>query len=165
MLMGWLMTETPKARIARPRQSRWRTAVHEAAHAVIGRVLGQVCGQATIKPNVAKQEAGYAITAGPYAAMSEWDSVGRRRDEATIIRGRIMGFMAGAEAEEVLCGGCAVGDGEDRYQIALMLDSLFGDGATTPNAARNIRSVMSIGLRTYSCAAPGCEAGKCGLRC
>jgi hypothetical protein len=29
----------------------WRTAIHEAGHAVIGRVLGMVCGYATIIPN------------------------------------------------------------------------------------------------------------------
>lgn len=109
--------------------ARRHTAVHEAAHAVIGRVLGQICGQATIKPNVA--EAGHAITADPHATMNAWDSVGRGREPATIMRGRIIGFMAGAEAENVLCGGSAGGDGEDRYQIAMMLDTLYGDDRQT----------------------------------
>ena len=58
--------------------------------------------------------------------MSAWDAIGRQRDYDTIMHGRIMTYMAGAEAEEVLLGDRAGGDTHDRRQVALMLSTLLG---------------------------------------
>jgi|SRR5271165_914618 len=110
-----------------PRQSLRRTACHKAGHAVVGRALGQVCGHTTIEDDLEECEAMHGITADPWTTMSAWDAIGRWRDYDTIMRGRIMTYMAGAEAEEVLLGDCAGGDGEDRRQVALMLSTLLGD--------------------------------------
>jgi hypothetical protein len=43
-----------------------------------------------------------------------------RREFHTIMRGRVMAFMAGAEAELEIIGRCRGEDGDDRYQIAMM---------------------------------------------
>jgi|SRR5208283_78764 len=109
-----------------PRQSLRRTACHKAGHAVIGRALGQVCGHTTIEHDLEESEASHGITADPWTTMSAWDATGRWRDYDTIMHGRIMAYMAGAEAEEVLLGDCAGADGEDRRQVALMLSTLLG---------------------------------------
>ncbi|MBR1145025.1 hypothetical protein [Bradyrhizobium sp. AUGA SZCCT0431] len=47
------------------------------------------------------------------------------------MRGRIMAFMAGAEAETVLLGNFARGDREDRYQIDWMSET--SDANFTPD--------------------------------
>ena len=111
--------------MTRKPNARRRTAIHEAAHAVIGRALRQVCGPATIVPNRELGEAGHAITADPYETLGHWlDVLGRFRgaDEMrSIVRARIMTYMAGREAEEVFFGSCAGGDDEDRRQIALKI--------------------------------------------
>ena len=51
----------------------WPVAIHEAAHAVIGRVLNLSCGSVTIVPNVDEGEAGCAIIHDPWKTASEWD--------------------------------------------------------------------------------------------
>jgi ATP-dependent Zn protease len=110
-----------------PRRRLRRTACRKAGHAVVGRALGQVCGHAMIEHDLGESEAVHGITADPWTTMSAWDAIGRPRDYDTIMHGRIMTYMAGAEAEEVLLGDCAGGDGEDRRQVALMLSTLLGD--------------------------------------
>ena len=111
-----------------PRQRLWRTACHEAGHAVVGRALGQACGPTTIEHDWEWSETFHGITADPWTTISAWGAIGRRRHYDTIMHGRIMAYMAGAEAEEVLVGDFAGSDGEDRRQIALMLStSRVGD--------------------------------------
>jgi ATP-dependent Zn protease len=102
------------------RKAAWRTSVHEAGHAVIGRVLTLVCGYATIVAD--HDSAGHAICADPYETIHEWGRRGKVRftPDAAMV-GRVLVYMAGAEAERVLLGKVGRGDGEDRRQIAWML--------------------------------------------
>ena len=110
------------------------TAIHEAGHAVIGRVLDLACGGATIMPNEAEGEAGHAIFGDPYQSYGVWDDRyvtaafnGKLptiyRTLGMAYRARIITLMAGAEAEAVICGRRAVGDGDDRRQIEMMAAS------------------------------------------
>jgi hypothetical protein len=113
-------------------------AYHEAAHAVIGHVLGLPCIHATIVPD--DECAGHVIGPDPMEAFGEMDRDcfeealkgnldTRCRDLGSLYRAKIIGLMAGAEAEKVIFGGCLGGDGggdyKDRYQIALIADSDF----------------------------------------
>lgn len=102
----------------------WHVAVHEAGHVVIGYVAGFGAGAVTIVPNLELREAGYAITADPYAVMSEWESRDRFRDYDSILRARAIIFMAGAEAEIEICGDCLGGDGGDRREVRDALDRI-----------------------------------------
>ena len=54
---------------------------------------------ATIKIDHDEGSAGHAITADPYECMGEWEKRGKVRGEDAVWYGRIMCFMAGAEAE------------------------------------------------------------------
>lgn len=103
---------------------RWHTAVHEAGHAVIGRVLNMTCGHVTIVAD--EDSAGHSITDDPWAIMYAWERRGRFREASTIFRSRILTTMAGGEAEVVIIGDCEGGDVDDRYQVALMLESEAG---------------------------------------
>jgi hypothetical protein len=120
-----ILSEANKRR-RKQRESRRRTAIHEAAHAVIGRVLRQVCEHATIERDEAEGEGGHAIIAAPWTTATAWWETGRLREHETIMRGRIMSYMAGAVAEGLLGGGHVGSDKDDRRQIACMLDDLFG---------------------------------------
>ena len=100
-----------------------RIAIHEAGHAVIGRVLGIECGGATIEQDT--DSAGHGITYDPHRIWYAWEQVGRYRDFSTVMRGRVMTFMAGREAEKECLGRAYGGDGDDRRQIAFMLDDLY----------------------------------------
>jgi ATP-dependent Zn protease len=112
--------------LSAPTNDRRATAIHEAGHAVIGRVLRLLCGEATIEENQEAGEAGYAITADPFGIYGAWDDRGIYRGDmmASILKARIMTYMAGREAEEECIGHCEGGDGDDLHQIALMADSL-----------------------------------------
>lgn len=121
-------------KLTRRLRERGQTAVHEAAHAVVGRVLGLTCGSATIIANEAEGEAGHAIIFDPWRTASDWDarvyeSVSRGvrpqrvRDPRSAFRGTIIARMAGAEAEAVLLGSRAIGDGADRREIEWMATS------------------------------------------
>ena len=105
------------------------TAYHEAGHAVIARVLTLASGQATIKSNYRDRTAGHSITADPDTCVYQWEKRGKVRgffpDDAAF-HARLITYMAGAETEAVLLGIDAIGDGDDRYQIALMAHSLMG---------------------------------------
>jgi len=104
------------------------TAIHEAGHAVIGRVQTLHCGHATIRPNYREAVAGYAVTHGPWACLLEWEKRGHVRGHPDAVHhARIMTLMAGAEAERVLLRRNAIGDGDDRKQIALMAEELHHD--------------------------------------
>ena len=100
-----------------------RIAIHEAGHAVIGRVLGIECGGATIEQDT--DSAGHGIIYDPHRIWYAWEQVGRYRDFSTVMRGRVMTFMAGREAEKECLGRAYGGDGDDRRQIAFMLDDLY----------------------------------------
>jgi len=101
---------------------RRHTAVHEAGHAAISRVLTMTCGRATIIAD--HDSAGHHVVHDPWVVYAHWDQIGKYRDIDSVFRGRIMSFMAGHEAEEVLLAKAVAGDGDDRYQIDLMADEL-----------------------------------------
>jgi ATP-dependent Zn protease len=110
--------------MARTVKQRRATAYHEAGHAVIGRVLALPCGRATIRPDYEEGVAGQALTEEPYTCLREWEKRGKVRDAAAAWHGRIIVYMAGAEAEMELLGSEAIGDGYDRLQIALMAEEI-----------------------------------------
>lgn len=107
-----------------PNSDRYHTAIHEAGHAVIGRVLGMVCGHATIAPDA--DSAGHHFIADPWMTYEQWDSAGKYRDLTSVLRGRIVAFMAGVVAERELLGRDSGGDGDDQRQIAWMSEELPG---------------------------------------
>jgi ATP-dependent Zn protease len=107
------------------RTMRYATAIHEAGHAVIGRVLGMLCGSITIEPD--DDSGGHGIIQDPYDIWDAWEQKGRYRNFSTVYVGRIMSFMAGAEAEVEICGECQGGDSDDRHQIARMMMSRWLD--------------------------------------
>lgn len=106
-------------------QTRKSTAYHEAGHAVIGRVLTLASGPATIKPNYDEGAWGVSHTHSANVCHLEWERRGKLRDLAAAQHARIMTYMAGAETEAVLLRRTAVGDGDDRVQIALMAEELY----------------------------------------
>jgi len=103
------------------RTMRYATAIHEAGHAVIGTVLGMLCGSTSIEPD--DDSGGHGIIHDPDDIDDAWRRQGRYRKLSTVFVGRIMSFMAGAEAEVEICGACQGGDGDDRHQIARMMMS------------------------------------------
>jgi ATP-dependent Zn protease len=118
-------------------------AIHEAGHAVIGRVLGMLCGNTTIEPD--DDSGGHGIIHDPDDIDDAWKRQGRYRNFSTVYVGRIMSFMAGAEAEVEILGKCQGGDGDDRHQIARMMMSRWlhipgyeedGDGSAERFEAR-----------------------------
>jgi hypothetical protein len=115
---------SPFLGVGKDEMDKWRTAIHEAGHAVIGRVLNMVCGDVTIVQD--DDSAGYAICADPGENYNEWQLQGRFRGdtESSILRFRIMTFMAGAEAEAVIIGNRLGGDDDDRKQVTQMLAKL-----------------------------------------
>jgi hypothetical protein len=67
-----------------------RIAIHEAAHAVIGRVLGESIGGATIVPGLGDESDGRV-----------WGAFPVRESPVD----RVTGYLAGTEAERLLCDG------------------------------------------------------------
>ena len=104
---------------------RTATAIHEAAHAVIARRLGLVAGGATIERD--KDSAGHVEIADPHSIAWQWEQRGHYRDLRLAFRGRIIAYMAGAEAVRVLLGVEVDGDGDDRLQIEMMAQSRYSD--------------------------------------
>ncbi len=49
--------------------------------------------------------------------------------------------MAGREAEEEIISFCRGGDGDDRYQIDLMLETMLPPDADLPSVAKRMRSM------------------------
>ena len=99
------------------------TAYHEAAHAVIGRKLGLTCGHASITAD--DDSDGHAIIADPWKTTSDWEQRERFRDARQAFRGTIIARMAGAEAEYEFFGQCRGGDGDDRREISMLMDSRY----------------------------------------
>ena len=122
-------------------------AHHEAGHAVIARVLNLPCGLATIVPD--DDSAGHAITGDPWDAVAQWDASGRWRDVDVAYRARIIAFMAGAEAEIECLGSCRGGDGDDRWQIALMLESLLPAGVDPSGCENRLRRFTRALVRRH----------------
>ena len=118
-------------------------AVHEAAHAVIGRVLGMVCGGASIVPD--NDFYGHAIAEDPYAIMWNWEQQGKFRMPDSVFLGCIITFMAGAEAEVELAGASPelICDGDDRGQIARMFDeTVLDEDENEERLRRHTRSLI-----------------------
>jgi ATP-dependent Zn protease len=103
---------------------KWPTAVHEAGHGINRRVCGMVCGHVTIVPD--DDSVGHHIVRDPYQTWDVWMERGRCRELSTVMVGRILTFMAGRVAETVILGKCEGGDDDDRYQVACMLQDLYG---------------------------------------
>src|SRR5664279_3507967 len=116
---------SPFLGVGKDEMDKWHPAIHEAGHAVIRRVLNMVCGDVTIVQD--DDSAGYAICSDQWEIYKEWQLQGRFRGdgdtESVILRGRIITFMAGAEAEAVIIGNCRGGDDDDRYQVWQMLEA------------------------------------------
>jgi ATP-dependent Zn protease len=106
-------------------EARWPIAVHEAGHAVIGRVVGMVCGDCSIMPD--HNSSGNVIVGDPYKTWEVWEERGRYREFSTVMLGRVLTFMAGTAAETVVLGKCEGGNYDDLYQVACMLDDVYGE--------------------------------------
>jgi hypothetical protein len=79
------------------------------------------CGAVSIV--VDDDSSGHSICADPWETATTWDHKERYREISLVFRGRILTYMAGAEAERVILGEVGPGDGDDRYQISRMADS------------------------------------------
>jgi hypothetical protein len=126
---------------------RRSTAIHEAGHAVIGRVLDMVCGAVSIEPD--DDSAGHSICADPWVTFGDWDRRGKYRDFRTVIRGRMMTFMAGAEAEREIIGRFRGGDGDDQDQIALMVEGAGFDEQDLGRRDRRLRQATRHLVRRH----------------
>jgi hypothetical protein len=130
------------------RSQRYTIAIHEAAHAVIGRVLGFECGEVSVVPDYQEGTAGYAIIAeDPLQAAGRWENaeferatlageLPRFRDAEVWYRARAIISMAGAEAEVEFTGSCAGGDGDDRNWVARALEEVAGDAVVMESRLR-----------------------------
>ncbi len=116
----------------------WHTAIHEAGHAVIGRKLGLLCGQASVDQD--DDSAGHSINVDPYVTLEHWWACGLHyREFRSVIVGRILVLMAGAEAESVILGQCEGGDLDDRHNIARTLDDI---GAAEARLRQTTRALV-----------------------
>ncbi|MDO9416219.1 hypothetical protein [Pararhizobium sp.] len=115
-------------------------SIHEAGHAVVGRALGMACGHVTIVKD--DDSAGHSITDDPYFILQAWEDAGRYRDFSSVMTGRIMAYMAGAEAETVILGFSRGGDGDDREQAMLMAEDMGKDETFLSRARRQTRRVV-----------------------
>ena len=141
MLMGPAIMTPSKAR-------RRQTAIHEAGHAVIGRVLAMSCKGATIRPD--HDSVGHAITEDIYRTQTEWERRGHWRDPHAIYVGRILTFMAGAEAVRVLLGEVDdPGDDDDRMQVLYMLDDMPRAPADLGRYERRLRQITRMLVRRH----------------
>jgi ATP-dependent Zn protease len=125
------------------------TATHEAGHAVIGRVLTLLCGGATIVPDYEAGEAGHAITHDPWECVTEWSRRAKMRHDDAVWHARIITFMAGTVAEQVLLGAAQAGDGDDRYQIELMAEELDSDPAEWVRVEARLRAMTRMLVRRH----------------
>jgi hypothetical protein len=111
------------------------------------RVLTLICGGANIVPDHEAGGAGYSVTADPLECAGEWIRRGKWRSDEATFHARIIGYMAGAEAEAMLLGATRTGDGDDRYQIGLMAEQL-DDGDPLKREAR-LRAMTRMLVRRH----------------
>jgi hypothetical protein len=83
-------------------------------------VVGMVCGGASIIADYKLMFSGHAIAEDQYAAGVAWEQRKKHHPQRSVFVGRIIGFMAGREAEIIALGDHNGGDGDDRKQIVLM---------------------------------------------
>jgi hypothetical protein len=93
-------------------------AYHEAGYAVIGRCLGMICSGASIESH--NDSAVSFVLTDPNLIQHQWVLKGKYRDPASVFRGKILTYMAGAEAEREF-GFTRKDDDNDREQIDAML--------------------------------------------
>jgi hypothetical protein len=139
-----------------------QTAIHEAGHAVIHRVVGMVCGEATIVPDYESMTAGFAIAEDPWVAYSAWERRGKLRGchYESILRGRIMGYMAGREAEIIAFGSDYGGDGDDVRQIALMAEDAGISSAYLERLRLKVGPLLRRHWRKVECVADALVSDK-----
>jgi hypothetical protein len=121
----------------------YRVAVHEASHAVVGRRCGMLCGGVTIDPD--EDGSAFSITADPHAIQWHYEQMGRFISPEKIMRRRILTFMAGSEAENLIFGDNGGGDGDDRVQIEMMMAETTGSddaGAAEKDLRHQARSAV-----------------------
>ena len=124
------------------------TAIHEAGHAVIGRVLTLVCGKASILPD--EDSAGHSITADPWECTAAWERRGRVRADNAVWYGRIITYLAAAEAEAVILGSIVVGgDGADRYEIEEMSNEVECDAGQWNRIEARLRAMTRMLVRRH----------------
>jgi ATP-dependent Zn protease len=122
------------------------TATHEAGHATIGRVLTFPCGRTTIKQD--HDSLGHSIIPDPWMCLQAWEDRGKFRAFDAELHARIMTFMAGVEAEIAINGHTEGGDGDDRYQIDLMLERLH-PSADMEKIERRLRAMTRMLIRRH----------------
>ena len=107
----------------------YRTAVHEAGHAVIGRVLGFPCGRATIVPDPDKGTEGCAQVD---TSLETWFNCESTRSEFVLHRASIIVSLAAEEAEMDVLGSAS--DGYDADNESVMLCAMeMSDVALDPD--------------------------------
>jgi uncharacterized Ntn-hydrolase superfamily protein len=94
--------------------------------------------------------AGHSVTADPYVAHHAWEVRGKFRRFESALVGRIITFMAGAEAEVAVFGACGGLDTDDRVQIGLMLTELGRDAKVEERLRRATRHLVHRHLATVS---------------
>jgi hypothetical protein len=133
---------------------RRHTAIHEAGHAVIGRVLGLPCGRVTIESD--EDSAGHAISKDCLQVVAHWEKIGcDHRCMDTVLRARILTFLAGRIAEEE-----CLGEYDDRGQINCTLDDLLPPDADVPHYADRLEAKcaqLSGGIAVRSSGLPTCS--------
>jgi hypothetical protein len=128
--------------LRRTKADLWHIAVHEAGHAVIGRVCGLLCGHVTINRNLLEGEEGYSQAGNIWDICAVWEQRGKLRSLKSIMIGRVLHDMAGAEAERVLIGCCKGGDNDDRYHAARILQ--FDLGRDDEKYERQLRRMCGM---------------------
>jgi hypothetical protein len=105
--------------------SDYTTAIHEAAHAVIGRVLGLPCGAVSVRGSEDGKELGHAVVVDPVRVWRRGDGARRPMVEASCAC-----LYAGAEAERVILGLEATGDESDRDRATSLIRIVGVRGAS-----------------------------------
>jgi hypothetical protein len=107
-----------------------------------------LCGHATVKRD--DDSSGHAITADPHECEAEWEKRGKVRGVNAVWHARIITFMAGAEAQEVCrARGRALGDGDDQYQVALMMEHLYPPPPDPERVEARLRTMTRALVRRH----------------
>ena len=105
----------------------YRTAVHEAGHAVFARALGIEAGGLTIVPEIEASCAGFCEIAPPWLTYEKWDERGRYREMRTVHIGLALVFMGGVAAEAAVLGSIGEGANDDGRRLREMLEEIAAD--------------------------------------